>query len=196
MIAAFVGLVVGAIVAFSGSLLVALLLGWDAAAATYLVWSWLRVGGYNATQTAHHAVRDDPTLGLTDIILIVASIASIVAAGLVVTGASSQSTLPITVALVSLAVSWLLVHTVFMLRYARLYYGDKPGGIDFNQSDNPKYTDFAYMAFTIGMTYQVSDTELQTSAIRSTALRQALISYLFGAVILAGVINLVAGLGK
>ena len=52
------------------------------------------------------------------------------------------------------------------------------------------------MAFTIGMTYQVSDTELNSRAIRSTALRQALLSYLFGAVIIAMTINVVAGLLK
>jgi uncharacterized membrane protein len=58
------------------------------------------------------------------------------------------------------------------------------------------WTDFAYLSFTIGMTFQVSDTDLQTSVLRRLALRQMLISYLFGAVIIAITINLVAGLGK
>jgi uncharacterized membrane protein len=68
------------------------------------------------------------------------------------------------------------------------------GGIDFNQQEQPRYSDFAYLAFTIGMTFQVSDTDLETSALRAAALRHALLSYLLGAVILATTINLVAGL--
>ena len=68
--------------------------------------------------------------------------------------------------------------------------------MDFNQDDPPRYTDFAYLAFTIGMTFQVSDTNLKTSEIRATALRHALLSYLFGSVILAATINLVAGLAN
>jgi uncharacterized membrane protein len=69
------------------------------------------------------------------------------------------------------------------------------GGTDFNQRERPSYRDFAYLALTVGMTFQVSDTNLQTSQIRSTTLRHALLSFLFGAVILAAAISLIAGLG-
>ncbi|MDQ1394509.1 MAG: hypothetical protein QOF30_3486, partial [Acidimicrobiaceae bacterium] len=55
---------------------------------------------------------------------------------------------------------------------------------------------FAYLAFTIGMTYQVSDTNLTSQEIRRTALRHGLLSYLFGTVIIAATINLAAGLVK
>jgi hypothetical protein len=97
-------------------------------------------------------------------------------------------------AVVSVALSWTVVQTVFTSHYARLYYSHPAGGIDFNQEAPPRYGDFAYLAFTVGMTFQVSDTTLQTSALRAAALRQALLSYLLGAVILATTINLVAGL--
>jgi uncharacterized membrane protein len=96
---------------------------------------------------------------------------------------------------VSVAVSWFAVHTIFALRYARLYYGDPVGGIDFNQDERPVYPDFAYLALTIGMTFQVSDTNLRNSAVRRTALQHALLSYLFGSIILASAINLIVGLG-
>jgi uncharacterized membrane protein len=96
----------------------------------------------------------------------------------------------------TIVVSWAVVHTVFTLRYAALYYTGRNGGIDFNEDDKPNYADFAYLAFTIGMTYQVSDTDLQTKTIRHTALRHALLSYLFGTVIIAATINVVAGLVK
>jgi uncharacterized membrane protein len=98
------------------------------------------------------------------------------------------------VGILSVAASWVAVHTVFMLRYARLYYRAGATGIDFHQKDAPAYRDFAYLAFTIGMTYQVSDTDLNARRIRSTALGQAMLSFLLGAIILAVTINLVAGL--
>ncbi|WP_241972941.1 DUF1345 domain-containing protein [Cryobacterium sp. TMT2-14] len=97
-------------------------------------------------------------------------------------------------AVLSVGLSWILVHTLFTLRYASLYYSGPDGGVDFNQVVPPSYGDFAYLAFTIGMTFQVSDTSLQTHAIRMTALRHSLLSYLFGSFILATLINLVAGL--
>ena len=83
-----------------------------------------------------------------------------------------------------------------MLRYARLYYEGEDGGVDFHQDGKPRYSDFAYLAFTIGMTFQVSDTELTAKVMRRTAIRHALLSYLFGAVIIATMINLIAGLGR
>lgn len=101
-----------------------------------------------------------------------------------------------TLAVVSVALSWALVHTLFTLRYASLYYFDEDGGVNFNQSTPPRYADFAYLAFTLGMTFQVSDTNLETAGFRATALRHALLSYMFGTVILATMINLVAGLSS
>jgi len=79
------------------------------------------------------------------------------------------------------------------LRYAHLFYLDG-GGIDFHSEEFPHYRDFAYVAFTLGMTYQVSDTNLTSKRIRSTALRHALISYVFGIAVIAVTINVVAGL--
>ena len=66
-------------------------------------------------------------------------------------------------------------------------------GIDFNQPEPPRYTDFAYLAFTIGMTYQVSDTSIQNHSLRMATLQHALLSFPYGSVILATLINLVAG---
>ncbi len=66
----------------------------------------------------------------------------------------------ISLGVVSVALSWGLVHTIFTLRYARSYYSPVEGGIDFNEDDPPTYLDFAYLALTIGMTFQVSDTNL------------------------------------
>jgi uncharacterized membrane protein len=94
------------------------------------------------------------------------------------------------------AASWGVLHTIFILRYALLYYAEPAGGIDFKQEPDPTYRDFAYVGFTVGMTFQVSDTDIGKSTIRTTVLRHALLSFVFGAVILAVTINLLAGLSK
>jgi uncharacterized membrane protein len=172
---------------------------WIATAATFLVWTWIVIGRMTATDTRAHATREDPTQPVTDIILLLASVASLAGVGYLLLAESAKgadSEIAAAVGVGSVVAAWLLVHTVFTLRYAKLYYGETPGGVDFNQDDPPSYADFAYLAFTLGMTYQVSDTDLQTRAIRSTALRHALLSYLLGAVILATIINMIAGLGS
>ncbi len=70
-----------------------------------------------------------------------------------------------------------MVHTVYTLRYARFSYSGSDGGVSFNQDEPACYADFAYPAFTLGMTFQVSDTDISDTAIRRTALKQALLSY-------------------
>ncbi|MEP6759465.1 MAG: DUF1345 domain-containing protein, partial [Actinomycetota bacterium] len=98
-----------------------------------------------------------------------------------------------TVAVITVVFSWLAVHTIFTLRYAHLYYHEG-GGIDFHDNKEPNYRDFAYVAFTLGMTYQVSDTNLTSRPIRAAALRHALLSYVFGITVIAMTINVVASL--
>jgi uncharacterized membrane protein len=174
--------------------------GWDAGAAFLLVWVWLTVWPMGSDQTAAYATREDPSRAVSDPVLLAAAVVSLAAVGFFLLQASSakgatQDVLA-GVGVATVALSWLVVHTVFTLRYALLYYTAHTGGIDFNQHTPPRYSDFAYLAFTLGMTFQVSDTDLQTPYIRATALRHALLSYLFGAVILATSINLVAGLAS
>jgi uncharacterized membrane protein len=174
--------------------------GWIAAATVYLVWTWLAVGRLDPQATASHATREDPTRSTTEVLVISASVASLAGVGYLLVSASAkggQADIAAAVGIGIVVTAWFVVHTVFTLRYARLYYVNDTGGIDFNQDDEPPaYVDFAYLAFTIGMTYQVSDTDLKTRKIRATALRQALLSYVFGAVVLAITVNLVAGLSR
>ncbi|MBT1004019.1 DUF1345 domain-containing protein [Paenarthrobacter sp. DKR-5] len=172
-------------------------LGWAAASATYLIWVWAVVGKLNASATAAHARREDPGRGYSDALVLTATLASFAGVALILLDASNAQGRTkdaiVAVALGSVALSWFLVHTLFTLRYASLYYRDKDG-VDFNEQKPPKYMDFAYLAFTVGMTFQVSDTDLKTDAVRGTVLRHALLSYLLGAIVLATTINLVSGL--
>jgi uncharacterized membrane protein len=103
------------------------------------------------------------------------------------------------VATLTVVLSWTVVNTVFTLRYADAYFSSPPGGIAFGDAagqEQPSYRDFAYVAFTIGMTYQVSDTTLRDRKMRRSVLFHALLSYVFGVVIVAGSVNLIAGLAR
>jgi uncharacterized membrane protein len=197
-----VALLIGAVAAIAVSTVAARyapVVAWIATAASYLIWTWIVIARMTATDTRSHATREDPTQTATDVILLFASVASLAGVGYLLMAESANGVdteIAASVGIGSVVAAWLIVHTVFTLRYARLYYGDVPGGIDFNQDEPPSYVDFAYLAFTLGMTYQVSDTDLQTRDIRATALRHALLSYLLGAIILATIINLIADLGS
>jgi uncharacterized membrane protein len=173
-------------------------IAWDAVAAAFCLWTWLVTWPADAAETAMMAKSEDPNRAVSDVIALSACVASIAAVGIVMVAAHSASGTPANVlaalGLVTVAVSWLTVHTIFALRYALLYYTEPAGGVDFHQNEPPCYRDFAYLALTIGSTFQVSDTDLQTTQIRATVLRHSLLSYLFGAVILAVLINLIASL--
>lgn len=172
-------------------------MGWAAASLTYLIWVWAVVGRLQAEATAAHARREDPGRGVSDVLVLSATVASFAGVALILLEASNAEggtkAAIVAMALGSVALSWFLVHTLFTLRYASIYYRDREG-VDFNEDKLPRYMDFAYLAFTVGMTFQVSDTDLKTEAIRTTVLRQALLSYLLGTIVLATTINLVAGL--
>jgi uncharacterized membrane protein len=199
-VAALVGASAALVTILRGSALLAPAIGWDAGAVTFLVWTWLTIGRMSAQDTAAHATREDPSRPVSDVVLLAAAVVSLGAVGIVLVQASSEKgpaqDLLAGVGVATVALSWLVVHTVYTLQYARLYYSDSPGGVDFNQTLPPRYADFAYLSLTLGMTFQVSDTELQEPTIRAAALRQALLSYLFGVVIVATTINLIASLGS
>ncbi len=196
--AAATGLAVTVIVGTMFSWRLAPLLGWDMAALLYVLWTWIDTWPMNSSLTAAHAVREDPTTAASDIIVLAASVASLVAVGIVLVGASTTGgaakVAQIALGVLSVVIAWIVVHTLFALHYAELYYHGRPGGVQFPGTPQPTYKDFAYLAFTVGMTFQVSDTGFQTTEFRQTALHHSLISYLFGTVIVASTINLIAGL--
>jgi uncharacterized membrane protein len=198
VVAAALGIVAGFVATMWVDWQPAILVGWDVASAFFLLWTWIKVGGLDAAGTKRHANIEDRSRPIAEAIVLTAGVALLAAVGLVLllAGQSHGGTKAylITIGVISVGLSWAVVHTVFMLRYTRTHYQSPGGAVDFNEKDPPAYLDFAYLAFTIGMTFQVSDTNLTTKAIRRIALRHALMSYLFGAVIVALMINVVASL--
>ncbi|WP_052423759.1 DUF1345 domain-containing protein [Nonomuraea candida] len=175
------------------------LIGWDAAAVVFLTVTWTRIARLDGRETAADVNREDPTRAGADVAVVIAAVASLAAVGNMIVQAETGAALVVGLGVASVVASWAVVHTIFTLRYALMYYSGGAGGVDFHDSDpgaEPRFSDFAYLAFTVGMTFQVSDSELRTAEFRSAVLRQALLSYLFGTVIVALTINLVAGLGR
>ncbi|MCU1413857.1 MAG: hypothetical protein JWN80_1197 [Microbacteriaceae bacterium] len=172
--------------------------GWSFSAAIYSTWVWIAIRNKDAKETEDLAGAEEPSRSVADLLVVILSIASLFSVAFVlVQAAQSHGAMKIflaLLALVSVALSWLLLHTLYTLRYAVLYYNGPNGGIDFNQRENPRYTDFAYLAFVLGMTYQVSDTNITSHTIRVAIIKHSLLSFVFGSIILASTINLIAGL--
>ena len=176
---------------------VAVLAGWDATSAVFVLSVYLSTWGADSARTSELARKEDDSRVVSEAILVGASIISLIAvvfALLAARGVQRDLKTGITaLVVVSVLFSWSAVHTIFMLRYARLYYA-QDGGIDFHTDEAPDFGDFLYIALTVGMTFQVSDTDLTSRAIRRAALRHALLSYMFGVAVFATTINIVGTL--
>ena len=169
----------------------------DLAALIFIVWVWATVARADATTTARRARSDDASRAAAEAVLLAAGAASLIAVAFTLVQAGDAHGAArgflTALAIVSVALAWTSIHTVFVLRYARLYYSPPDGGIDFH-GETPDYLDFAYLALTVGMCFQVSDTDITGKRVRRTALHHALLSYIFGTVIVAVTVNLVATL--
>jgi uncharacterized membrane protein len=194
------GVVAGIVAAFFLPWQLSTLIGWDVAAVSETVWVAATAGRFDAEQTRAYATREDDSRVSAQFLLLGACLASLLGVAFALLKASQSHGAGKGVltgfAVFTVIVSWAVVHTVFALRYAHLYYRGTAGGIDFKSGPEyePDNRDFAYVAFTVGMTFQVSDTDIQIREMRRTILAHALFAYLFGAVILAVMINVVAAL--
>lgn len=192
---AMVGIAVGAVLGLAAGVLSA----WGVFALINVVWVLALIWRMDAVATRQHATLEAPGRRVARLISITGSIVSLSAVVVVIIQARSAAALEeyvlAGIAVVSVVSSWALIHTEYVLRYARMYYADPVGGIDFNQQDDPEYTDFVYFSVGLGMTYQVSDTNVTRNEFRRVVIAQTLLGYMFGTVILASIINLVLGLG-
>jgi uncharacterized membrane protein len=94
----------------------------------------------------------------------------------------------------TLAVAWLFSNTVYALHYAHIYYIEKtPGGLKFSGTGSPDYSDFIYFAFTLGMTFQTSDTAVETRRMRRIVTVHSLLAFIFNIGVLAFTINVLGG---
>jgi uncharacterized membrane protein len=198
LIAAALGIAAGATTAFFGSWQLAVLVGWDATAAFIVGSVWTFIPVLDSAATERVAIREDDSRALVNVVMVAACLISLIGVLLGLARAREQdgaaAAVLTIVAVFTVFLSWFTVHTLFVLRYAHLYFSDSSGGIDFPGTDEaPDYLDFMYVSFTVGMTFQVSDTGIRQRPLRRAVIRHALLSYVFGTVIVGIVINVLGG---
>jgi uncharacterized membrane protein len=168
------------------------MVGWDATALTLLCACWHILLRSDARTTELRAGDEDPGGFAVFVIAVSSSLFSLFASTMVLRMMRGQTCggFWVVLALVSVALSWFVVHTAYTLRYAHLYYtGEANGGLEFPGTSTPCDMDFAYYAFTIGMCFQVSDVQCTAADIRRTTLGHALLSFLFNTTIVALSLN-------
>ena len=165
-------------------------------AASYVLWAVAVLWRMDPERTREHAGEADVDDEIGDLVLLLILTASLTSIGILLLSANDADKASYAgMSLAAILATWALLHTMYTARYARIYYDDGPGGIDFNDPDvDPRYSDFFYFSFNLGMTYQVSDTDVTSSRMRAEVLKHCLFSYIYGTVIIACTINLVINL--
>jgi uncharacterized membrane protein len=195
----FISIAIGIVAFFllpgSLRLVTRLLIGWDIFVSFYLVLAYIMMFRCGLAYIRRNAVLQDDGRFLILLLTALGAFASI-AAILFELGASHRSVPQLTLATVTIALSWATVHTTFALHYAHDYYrGTKPGGLQFpsgDQHDHADYWDFVYFSFVIGMTAQVSDVGITDKTIRRTATAHGIISFVFNTALVALMVNIAA----
>lgn len=190
-----VGLVAAVAVGLAVGVPLGVLTGIAAAELVFVAAGWLVLWPMDAAATRLEARREDFAPVTEEFAVVGTALCGLGAiVVLLLLHGSDARNAAAAVALGGVFMAWAALHLMYAARYAYLYYQDTAGGIDFNSDDPPAYRDFFYFSYNLGMTYQVSDTNVSSSVIRSVVLRHCLLSYLFGTSLLATAINLVAGM--
>ena len=200
-VAAAVGVLAFLVVPAPASIGLKCLITWNLGAGSYLALAWAHIAQADATETRRHARAEDLSAYFIFVTVLVAAFASLGAIELLLEGVKELPLLPkslrVGLSFTSLVLSWLLIHTVYTFHYARRYYDSHPTtkadvrGLDFPGGQNPDYFDFAYYAFVIGMTSQVSDVAVASAHLRRVTLLHGVLSFFFNIAIIALSINII-----
>lgn len=183
------------------------LAGWSVGTAVYLLVAWRQIMRASPDDTRRRCRRDDAYRGTVDTLLLVASVASVAAVCLALKDSDDVGgpgkIIAVGIPIVSVVLAWLLVHTLYALHYARLYYindedpdGPPTGGFEMHEDDEtqPDYRDFLYISLAIACTFGVTDTELTSKAVRRTVAKHSLLSFAFATIVLALAVNVITNL--
>jgi uncharacterized membrane protein len=173
-----------------------ILSGLTVASGSFVVISWVELWPMDPGKTREFIGREDVNPFIDEVVVLAYAFAGIASIAVLMVLGQSAARGTAALALGGVFLAWASVHLMYATRYADLYYTEDRRGIDFNDgnADDPAYRDFFYFSYNLGMTYQVSDTAVTRSEIRAVVLRHCLLSYVFGAVILATTINLVVAI--
>ncbi len=199
---AVAGVAAGALASLAVPWQIAMILGWIVAATSMLVWLKHDLWTLDPDQTQDFSAIDDDSRATSSTVVVVGSLASLVAVILGVINARADggfiAVATIVASICAVIASFALVHAVFALQYLHAYFGAVPTpggtGLEFPGTPRPQASDFAYFAFTIGMSFAVSDVDVTDVSMRRRILGHALVSYAFASAILGFAINLFAGL--
>ena len=183
-----------------------ILCSWDSGMICFLALAWWMMSRATPQKMRRSAQRQDENRLAILTLVVAAACASVLAIGFMLKDkkgiSTSLLTLHVALSGVTIVASWLLIHTMFALHYAHLYYRDRKDtanegmaeGLEFPGEKQPDYWDFLYFSFVIGMTSQVSDVEVTSRPLRRLALVHGVLSFFFNTAILAMSINIIAGL--
>ena len=175
------------------------LIGWDAGVLYYIVATTVVIVRSTPTEIRYHsALHDEGALAL----LVLTVAATLVSLGAIfaeladVKRSQPGYGLDVALAIATVVLSWIFIHTIFALHYAHDFYGvgRRARGLKFPGDGKPDYWDFIYFAFVIGMTFQVSDVGITNKWIRRTVVGHGGLSFVFTATILALAVNIAASL--
>ena len=180
------------------------IVAWDIGATVFLIlWVIMAAGATPGRMEANARKQEEGEWTLFWLVVAgsTASFAAIIGEFSTMKGvAAAARDQKIALVVVTLGVSWLLMHAVFALRYAHEFYqrsGDAPdldGGLDFPNEKQPDYWDFLYFAAVLGMTFQVSDVQITSRKLRRLATVHGMLGFVFNTVIVALTVNLASGL--
>jgi uncharacterized membrane protein len=181
-----------------------LMIGWNTFSLCMIIMTWITFKITTPDEIRRQAELQDTSRVVIFVIVLISAFASFFAVLLLVISEKKETeAFDIPVAMAGMFFSWFLVHTIFAMRYAHIYYGDHEtqpaihaGGLIFPEEDNPDYIDFAYFSFVLGMTFQVSDIQVTSKELRKMALLHGILSFGFNTIIVALTINVIAGLTK
>lgn len=173
-----------------------LLIGWDVVSAIYLINAFGFVFGRGVDYIRIRAVFEDDGRFLILLLVAFGAFASI-AAIVFELGLKENQARGLAIAIVTIALSWTMVHTAFALHYAHEYYhdGEQESGLLFpndGKAEEPDYWDFVYFSFVIGMTFQVSDVGITDRKIRRTVTAHSVVSFMFNTALVALMVNIAA----
>jgi uncharacterized membrane protein len=196
LLAVLAGVVCGVAAALANGPDRGVLSGIAVAGVVFVVLGWWVLWPMDATTTRDSVKHEGFDPRVDEVVVMGAALMGLGGiVGLLLAGGAHAGRAPAALSVVGVFMSWAALHLMYAARYAFHYYADgTEGGIDFNEKGyRPAFRDFFYFSYNLGMTYQVSDTAVTASKIRSVALRHCLLSYVFGVAVLATVINLVVG---
>lgn len=181
------------------------MISWDTFSLCLIIMSWITFFVTTSQQIRTQAKVQDSSRSLIFGIILISTFASFLAVLLLIVtkknGVSESLHLPFAIG--GMLFSWFLIHTIFTLRYAHIYYGDhetKPdthaGGLEFPNDSKPDYLDFAYFSFVLGMTFQVSDVQVTSKRLRRLVMLHGLLAFGYNTIMIALTINVIAGFGN